>query len=179
MFKVFGTFFGCVILLAVSLSDCAAHQPASSDSTASVIRTIRGEYAAINAAIQAKKLQVTTKDLEGLSTEGGEMRKYFEGKELRKTVIEVFGETGKWLTEYYYVHGELFFCYSADTKYTKSIAVEGNRIRAVEQNRYYFEHGKMIRWINPAGKIVSAIRYSKKTKELLDELKDAEQNKEN
>jgi len=64
---------------------------------------------------------VTTEDIFGESAEGGEITKYFEGKQLKKSEETYYGETGKSIIQLYYNKGEVFL--EIKTKYTYNTSI--------------------------------------------------------
>jgi hypothetical protein len=144
---------------------------AEKDSTELIILKIRKEYAGINA--DSKKYRLVLKDIMGLSAEGGELKSYYDGKDLKKSVLIFYGEMGKSLKEYYFAGGQVFFCYERHTEYDKPIYMKDMHIEKIEENRYYFTRGKMIRWVGTSGKIVPSDQYAEKTQVLLPLWKEA------
>lgn len=138
---------------------------AEKDSTELIILKIRKEYVSINA--DYKKYRISLKDIMGLSTEGGELKNYYDGDELKKSVLNLFGEMGKSIREYYFAGKQVFFCYERNTEYDKPIYKNDMRIKKIEENRYYFNREKMIRWIGASGKIVPSDQYAEQTLRLL------------
>jgi hypothetical protein len=127
------------------------------------ISAIRQRYVAINRNL-AKYKQVK-KDLEGYSTEGGELIAYLDGEDIVKLVANFYGESGKAVEEYYYRESQLIFVYRKDSSYDKPLS---GRIVQVETQRFYFKNGRMVRWINEKGKnVIAGEEYSKKQEEYL------------
>src|SRR5689334_17275643 len=104
--------------------------PSAKDSTEMIILKIRKEYAGINA--DSKKYQVILKVIYGLSTEGGEVKSYYDGNELKKSVLTLYGEMGKSVKEYYFAGKQIFFCYERHTVYDKPITYKDMRVKKVE-----------------------------------------------
>jgi len=138
---------------------------AEKDSTELIILKIRKAYVSINA--DSKKYRISLKDIMGLSTEGGELKNYYDGDERKKSVLTLFGEMGKSIREYYFVGEQVFFCYERNTEYDKPIYSKDMRIKKIEENRYYFNREKMIRWVGASGKIVPSDQYAEQTQMLL------------
>jgi hypothetical protein len=144
---------------------------ADGDSIESIILKIRKEYTQIVA--DSAKYQLASKDVMGMSTEGGELIYYHEGKLLRKASLTIFGETGRSVTEYYFADGKIFFCYERITRYDKPFYLENMHVKKVEENRYYFNDQQLIRWLDSSRKIIAGKLYAAKGKELLAEWKEA------
>lgn len=141
------------------------------DSTELIILKIRKEYVSINA--DSKKYRISLKDIRGLSTEGGELKNYYDGDELKKSVLSLFGEMGKSIQEYYFAGEQVFFCFERNTEYDKPIYNNDMRIKKIEENRYYFNGEKMIRWVGASGKIVPSDQYTEQAQVLLSLWKEA------
>lgn len=145
--------------------------PSAKDSTELIILKIRKEYAGINA--DSKKYHIVLKDIYGLSTEGGEVKSYYNGNELKKSVLTLYGEMGKSVKEYYFADKQVFFCYERHAEYDKPITQKDKRIKKVEENRYYFNKEKLIRWVGASGEIVPSVQYTEQAQMLLSLWKEA------
>jgi len=145
----------------------AIRQPtkAKPDSTELVILKIRKEYARINA--DSAKYQVVSKNIDNLSTEGGELTNYYAGDKLVKSVILLLGEMGKSKMEFYIADDEIFFCYEQIMHYDKPMYMQGSHIEITAVNRYYFNDQKIIRWLDNSRKIVAGDQYAAQTERLL------------
>lgn len=111
---------------------------------------IRAEVQQINAA--AGEYEKKTKNIEDISTEGAEVTYYTSGKELKKVVAKIYGETGNTSSEYFYRGEDLIFAFQRSQHFDKPI--DGGRVPKVvriEELRAYFDAGKCIRLLN--GKI--------------------------
>lgn len=115
------------------------------------VTSIRAKYAEIEREL--KDCRQVKRDLPDESAEGGELTAYFKGAILRKLSARFFGETGKALEEYYFVENELIFVLRVDTRYTKP---NSGVVRNKTEQRFYFAGGKLIRWLNPDNKDVTA-----------------------
>lgn len=146
-------------------------QKQEKDSTEVIILKIRKEYTAINA--DPKKYRITLKDIWGLSTEGGELKNYYDGYELKKAALTLFGEMGRSVMEYYFTGKQVFFCFERHTEYDKPIYESDMRIKKIEENRYYFNGESMIRWVDASGKIVPSSQYKEQAQMLLSLWKEA------
>lgn len=123
---------------------------ASRAQTKDPIQSIRQHYAAINKRVgRYKKVK---KELSGFSTEGGELIAYFEGPAVMKIAAAYYGESGRAGEEYYYQDGKLIFVYRKDSTYDKPLS---GKVVKTEENRFYFENSRLIKWINENGKEVS------------------------
>src|ERR1051325_10095527 len=115
------------------------------------VKSIRAKYAEIEREL--KECRQVKRDLPDESAEGGELTAYFKGATLRKLSARVFGETGKALEEYYFLENELIFVLRVDTRYTKP---NSGVVKNKTEQRFYFAGGKLIRWLNPDNKNVTA-----------------------
>lgn len=140
-----------VLLVALFLSPVLSNVAVGRIAAADPVQTIRQQYAAINRGLaRYKKVK---KKLSGFSLEGGDLVAYFDGPAVVKIVANHYGEGGKATEEYYYSKGKLIFVYRKDYHYDKPMS--GKVVRS-EENRFYFDKDRLIRWINEAGKEVSA-----------------------
>lgn len=114
------------------------------DEVTKVISDIREEYKKANSDTN---LIVIEKDLTGLSTEGGVLLSYYDkNMNLKKAVINFYGEMGKRVIEYYYKNRKLIFCFQQQVHYNQTIYIEGFEIDKIEENRYYFYNQNLIKW---------------------------------
>ena len=137
-------------------------RPAVPDSTEIYINNIKAEYQKINSS----KLRAVDAEPQGESSEGGEVKKYYDGKGLRKIVTDYAGAIGRATGEYYFSGEELCFAYIVE--YTYDRPMSGKVVKKVE-NRYYFHHRRMIRWIDNKGKIKDKSLYAGRAKDILDD----------
>lgn len=153
----------CVFALLVSLSAVC-----QSSKTDSIIKTIRKEFTAINNYTGFKKEK---SEVEGLSTEGGYIEKYTEGKVLRKAVLVLYGESGQLICEYYFSGGKLIFCYEKNETYDQHVS-EGPPTKIVSsvESRFYFQNNKLIRWLS-GDRIEEKSKYPQREKEIMNDLK--------
>lgn len=105
---------------------------------------IRSQVAAINKG--AAKYKKVTKDVDDVSLEGTEATYYRSGDDLKKITANMFGETFQATGEFYYRDGELIFGYIRHSKYDTQIGLSKPvKVVRVEQQRYYFKGGELIR----------------------------------
>lgn len=115
------------------------------------IATIRAQFASINKS--AGKYKKVKKELTGFSLEGGELVAYFDGAKLMKIVANHYGESGKGLDEFYYWDDQLIFIYRKDSTYDRP---GSGKVVRTRENRFYFNNGRLIRWIGEDGQQVAA-----------------------
>lgn len=123
------------------------------------IKEIRAEYAKVN----SEKQKVTTVEMNGESTEGGELKVYKDlGGNLRKLKAFYYGETGKIEQEYYVKDGKLFFAFIVRYNYNRPLYWDEKTTKEMgddevfdlektttQEFRYYFSPSeKLIRYID-------------------------------
>ena len=138
------------------------------DSIEAQIIIIRKECNKINS--DTSKFHVVNEDLDDQSTEGGEIKKYYENKSLRKAQVIFYGETGKAIIEYYFLHREVLFLFRRTYYYNIPMYLKGSKISKTEEERFYFNNQKLIRWIDPSGKTAPKKLYPTKEKEIIKDL---------
>lgn len=141
----------------------------TNDSVEKWIKEIKNECDKINN--DTAKFKIDQKDIFGQSTEGGFLRKYYDGNTLRKAILTLFGETGQSTSEYYLLNGEITFVDEKAVKYKSPIYMGKTEIKSQEETRFYFKNQKLIRWIGNEGKIMDVALYPEKEKEILDDFK--------
>lgn len=137
------------------LSVCWAHvaEPASASSSPQekdAIPAIRQRYAVINKNLS--KFKTVKKELSGFSTEGGELTAYLDGAEIVKIAVMNNGETNSFFEEFYYKQEKLIFVYRKQEIYDEPM----QKVVKTKENRFYFNDGDLIRWVNENGKQVAS-----------------------
>lgn len=157
--KLLSFFIGLVLLVICSPIPKAGAQ------TKDPILSIRQQYAAINK--RTSRYRTVKKPLTGFSLEGGEMTAYFDGPLIVKITATHFGELGRTVEEYYFQQGKLIFVFEKVFVYNRPLS---GKVVSSEESRFYFQDGKMIRWLEPNGKrsIADAEEYALKEREHLD-----------
>ncbi|MCH2042847.1 MAG: hypothetical protein MK212_01810 [Saprospiraceae bacterium] len=125
------------------------------DAEENIIQSIKNKYRSIVSRCK-HDYRKTEKDLYGFSSEGADVKCYYDGNQLRRVYITYYGEMGKAVNDYYIWNDEVFFVYRADYQYNSPITAVGEEgIEAfdenkttVSENRYYFDDGKLIQWID-------------------------------
>jgi serine/threonine-protein kinase len=123
---------------------------ASSPQEKDAISAIRQRYAAINKNLS--KFKIVKKELSGFSTEGGELTAYFDGAAIVKIAVINNGETNSFFEEFYYTKEKLIFVYRKQEIYDEPMS----KVVKTKENRFYFNDGELIRWVNENGKQVAA-----------------------
>ena len=103
-------------------------------------------YATINKELKSYKR--IEKNLLGFSAQGGSFEAFLtKDGQLRKINVIHYGEMGKAKSDYYYWDNSLFFVLESLSSYDQPFG----KVTQVEENRYYLNNGKLIRWIDPKG----------------------------
>lgn len=124
---------------------------------------IRAEVAAINKG--AAKYKKKTKVVEDISLEGAEATFFSAGENLKKITSKMYGETYNATGEFYYRDGHLIFAFLKHNKYDTQIGLDKPpKVVSVEEQRFYFADGDLIRLLVGKKELKSGERY--------DELKD-------
>lgn len=114
------------------------------------VSSIRRQYASINKNLA--KYKVVKKELSGFSTEGGELIAYFDGPAIVKVAATYQGETGRSLEEFYYSNEKLIFVFQKQETYDEPMS---GKVVKTRENRFYFNDGELIRWVNESAKQVA------------------------
>jgi hypothetical protein len=111
------------------------------------VMAIRAEVAAINK--NAPKYKKKNKDVTGVSLEGAAATYFTSGKGLKKITAKLYGETYNASVEIYYQGEEAIFIYSKMNKYDTQIGMTpAPKVVRVEEERYYFTGGELIRLLS-------------------------------
>jgi hypothetical protein len=127
--------------------------------TDSIIKDIRAKYK--NIRDNFSTYDTTTAEILGESTEGGQAVAFYDGDAIKLIKVTWFGEMGKRKTEYYFDNGQLFFAFDAVYEYNRPIywdekvakeygdseVFDDSKTKIIE-NRYYFNDGQLIRWLD-------------------------------
>ena len=134
-----------LILSCISIKSQITHNPEE------IVKQIRIEFNKINRI----KLDCKMQDLNDVSTEGGEMKKCYDGQDLRKAIFIFYRETEKLIVEYYFKDKKIIFSNTKEDRYNAPIYIEGGgKIASTMVSRYYFSEGELIRWLGKDNKIV-------------------------
>ncbi len=75
-----------------------------------------------------KSYKVIKKDMNGVSSEGGQLTAYLKGKEIKKLVSVIYGEMGKSATSYYLHNGKLAYVKDVEYEYDRPMYEKGMKI---------------------------------------------------
>ncbi|MFN8357783.1 MAG: hypothetical protein U0Y10_25210 [Spirosomataceae bacterium] len=84
--------------------------------------------ATINAQVKDKKLTEKQVEVADESLEGGELVGYYQGKDLQKMLLTLYGETGKMEVDFYFNQKQLFRIMAKRSFYDKPIYEEGAKV---------------------------------------------------
>lgn len=100
---------------------------------------------------RAKDLTARTIDIGELSPEGGEaIVRERGGAAVKISVVQAF-ETGRTTTDYYLDAGRLYFVFDRRESYVAPLDADGPANNEKTEDRYYFEGGRLVRWIATGG----------------------------
>src|SRR5690606_6283082 len=155
-------------LLAISLLIFLMASPAYSQGSEEQLNEIRGWFKEINAqtddyeAVHFADIKVSKNfNPENYSIEGSELyaparvdlTKYFEGENLLKMVVNLFGDRDDLTSAYYLRNGELFFVDKEKTNYKRPRWHEEFNAseKSTTKNRFYIKNKQILKWINADG----------------------------
>jgi hypothetical protein len=134
-----------------------------------LVTKIREQFKNTNANLNGYEL--LQKDIYTESTEGGLIKLYVSEGETVMMHCEFYGEGGNLMEEFYFWNGQLYFVYTVQELYDRPIYMEGSQVSEKNENRYYFDNGKMIRWLDEKKQKVNITSeaFIKAEKEMLNE----------
>ena len=125
----------------------------------SAVLRIRNEYQSIQNALP--RLKAESIELSGYSTEGGEAKAFRDSKgNIRLIKVQLYFESGKVFEEFYYENDALIFAFYQSHRYNVPFYVTPKTAKeiggesfdpkktTITEDRYYFDKGRMIRWLN-------------------------------
>ncbi|MCW4467782.1 hypothetical protein OGH69_02305 [Flavobacterium sp. MFBS3-15] len=105
--------------------------------------------------------RVKTVDIPDESTDGGEMKGYYDGTVLKYIEATWFGESGKRVTEYYFDKGRLIYVSDRNFEYNVPYYTDAETAKEngttetfdpektiVTEDRYYFKNEKLFLWLD-------------------------------
>lgn len=148
---IFGRLAGLARVALLALAIVAAAHPAlaqpavtATSGSPQAIARIRELYATIQR--EAPGYRRTEHELYEFSLEGGVLHGFYRGRELRKLVAELYGETWRGRDEYYFADGRPVFIYVVLEIYDELLS---GRVQHRLEYRYYFDGGRLIRQVTP------------------------------
>jgi hypothetical protein len=119
--------------------------PSATASAAADVTLQRIDQAFADVTRRRSALRVVKRDLDGLSTEGGEFTAYLENDAVRLADVVFSGETGKTeLTMLYDDSGGLRFAVRTESRYDRPFG----DIESRHTSRYYFDQGQLLKALN-------------------------------
>lgn len=154
---------GIVVMVLMALSVVTAYAQSS------VIKNIRKEYYTINKNLASYKM--VKKTLSGYSAEGSLLKVYYASGQAKKIYVKHFGETGYRVAEYYFKNAQLIFYYDVTVRYNKPRGMRGSRISSKSDNRIYFHHRSIVKWLHNSKNVPNRMdSYRKKYREIQSEV---------
>jgi len=131
-----------VLIASAVASRAAVAQPSVSATSGSpaAIAHIRAVVDSVER--NASRYRQTTHELDGFSLEGGEVRGFYEGTQLRKLTAHHYGESARWTEEVYFGAGEPVFIFTVTERYDSPLR---KRVGVRRENRFYLQNGQAIR----------------------------------
>ena len=132
-----------------------------------IIKQIRQQFKTINdenKSYASEKQIIETEDAGVEQT----LTTFFKGKQLMKIEVKFLGDMAESSNHYYYWNNQLFFIYSTNTYHAYN---DGNIETTTNENRYYFDKNKLIRWLDSEKKQreKNSDEYKEKEKEWLEQ----------
>ncbi len=142
------TFIRVLLALAsVPVVELAAAPASAQPGAGAVVASIRREVQ----RIEALRLNARhTIRLEGFSAEGGEARVFMEGGRVARIAVMHFGESGRTAETVYFRGGSPIFVFRRSMRYDRLFG----KVQSTEEDRFYFDRGRMIRWRGAGLKLV-------------------------
>jgi hypothetical protein len=110
-----------------------------------IVKDIREKFTTVNTNL--KSYEVKEYDLSGESTEGGALTAYSVDGNIVLLRAKYFGEMGNTTEEYYFYNNELYFSYWLTENYDMPVYMADAKVISKDEDRYYFNKQKMIRWL--------------------------------
>jgi len=144
--SIMGWLSGLALLIATppnaAPTTTATTSTATTTATPDAIVVIQERFRSIETS---SALVVSTKDLAGLSLEGGTLKVWRAGKQIAKLDAHLFGEMWQSHETFYFdERDQLVFVHKVTTNYLEPFEPKG---ATVEEQRLYFAGDKLIRWI--------------------------------
>ena len=140
--SVRGVVWSLVLMAGAVVSRAAVAQPTVSATSGSPATITRIRAVVDSVERNVRRYRQTTHDLDGFSLEGGEVRGFYEGTELRKLTARHYGESARWTEEVYFGAGEPVFIFAVTERYDSPLR---KRIGVRRENRFYLTNGQAIR----------------------------------
>jgi hypothetical protein len=126
--------------LGLSAPECAVDHGTSRDPDA-VIDAIASHFERVESELGRQRYNAVRKDLTGVSGDSAYLTVYLSGSDIPKVRERVFHGGVRTVWQAYYRQNQLVFIYRTDSRNQGSGWVD------FDQQRYYFDHGKLVRWL--------------------------------
>lgn len=132
-----------LVLLAATARPCPAQAVTATSGNPGVIAAIHVELE--TAERELPTYRETRHHVHGFSLEGGELRGFFRGEELRKVSVRLYSEMWQGHEDYYFAEGRLIFARVIHERYRELFGTEGPR--ATVEHQFWFQDGEAIRHV--------------------------------
>jgi hypothetical protein len=133
-------------ILIFSTLFCFASSFLYSQTEEELVNQIRKQFAQTNE--NSSQYKVVEVDLYDESTEGGKLKAFQDSGQTVLIQADYYGEMGHKSEQYYLCKEILYFAYWVEEQYDKPIFEEDFKVLSKNENRYYFNNNKMIRWLD-------------------------------
>lgn len=113
---------------------------------AAVLR-IRARFQQIEGDLEAGRLGSDRKEIFGIAGDSAYATIYFAAGEIPKVRARIFENGDRTAYQAFYEGGELVFMFRTVDRLLPSGP------QRLEEQRYYFDHGRMVRWLSPGGEV--------------------------
>jgi len=117
---------------------------------AAAVLRIRARFQQVEGDVEAGRLDASRKEISGLAGDSAYATIYQSDGEIPKVRARIFANGSRTAYQAYYDGGRLFFLF-----YTVDRLLPSGPQR-LEEQRFYFDDGRMIRWLAPGGEVSSA-----------------------
>ncbi|MGV0827674.1 hypothetical protein ACTS9C_02115 [Empedobacter brevis] len=164
-----------LIMLAPMISFAQKNERIITEEIKNKINPIKTNFERINSIDKWTKIKTIETDD---SAEGGYVNYYYLNEKLEKVVVQKFGESGKFLAEYYVLNSTLSFVFERNITYNAPLywGKFDHKKSKIEEKRYYFEKKQLIHFV---GKSMNLNEESKGVIDDFEALIKAEKNTEN
>ena len=125
--------------LGLSAPECATNHGTSRDLDA-VVSTIVDHFNQVETGLARQRYNAVRKDLTGVQGDSAYLTVYLSGSDIPKVRERVFHDGVRTVWQAYYRQNQLVFIYRTDSRSQGSGWVD------IDQQRYYFDRGQLVRW---------------------------------
>ena len=113
----------------------------------SAVLRIRARFQQVERDVEAGRLGSGRKEIVGMPGDSAYATVYFAAAEIPKVRARIFENGNRTAYQAYYEGGELVFMFRTVDRLLPSGP------QRLEEQRYYFDHGRMVRWLSPGGEV--------------------------